>query len=61
VTRRSGQATFSFGVAFGTIGGFILGVALGRYVFSLVSLLAGLILRRNTDDGNRPKFEWLLQ
>jgi len=61
VVNRSGKATFSFGVVFGSIGGFVLGAVLGRYIFSLASVLLATVTRRNADDGNRPKFEWLLQ
>lgn len=61
MVNRSGKATFSFGVVFGSIGGFVLGAVLGRYIFSLASVLLATVTRRNADDGNRPKFEWLLQ
>lgn len=61
MVNKSGKTTFSFGVVLGSIGGFILGAALGRYMFSLASVLLATVTRRNADDNGRPKFEWLLQ
>ncbi|MGI8484756.1 MAG: hypothetical protein ACR2OU_10900 [Thermomicrobiales bacterium] len=61
MVNKSGKATFSVGVVFGSIGGFMLGAVLGRYVFSLTSILLATVTRRNADDNGRPKFEWLLQ
>ncbi len=61
MANKSGRTTFSFGVIFGSIGGFALGVLLGRYVFALGSLLIGTISRKDAADKLRPKFEWLQQ
>ncbi len=61
MVKKSGRMSFSFGVIFGSIGGFILGAILARYMFSLGSLLLATVTRRNGDDNDRPKFEWLLQ
>jgi hypothetical protein len=61
VTNKSGRTTFSFGVVFGSIGGFVLGVFLGRYVFALATMLVGTVTRKQSSEKQRPKFEWLLQ
>ncbi|MGC4106147.1 MAG: hypothetical protein QM753_07295 [Thermomicrobiales bacterium] len=49
------------GIVLGTLGGFVMGMLLGKYLLATVSMLAGLVLRREPGDKQRPKFEWLLQ
>ena len=60
VTRQGGPVTFAIGLAAGVLGGFMLGVLFGKYVVQLVSLLYQVVDRRG-DDGDRLKFELLLQ
>jgi hypothetical protein len=52
---------FSLGIALGSLGGFLVGMLFGKYLLATVSMVAGLVLRRDPGDKQRPKFEWLLQ
>lgn len=61
MTGKNGRATFSIGVTLGSIGGFALGVVLGRYILMLGSLLIGTITRRGAADKQKLRFEWLQQ
>ena len=59
-TKERGTV-FSLGIALGSFGGFVMGMLLGKYLLASVSMVAGLLLRRDPGDKQRPKFEWLLQ
>jgi len=51
----------SVGIVLGSLGGFVMGMLFGKHLLATVSMAAGLLLRRDPGDKQRPKFEWLLQ
>lgn len=52
---------FSVGAVLGSLVGFVIGVVFGKHLLASASVIAGLLLRRDPGDKQRPKFEWLLQ
>ncbi|HWV22755.1 MAG TPA: hypothetical protein VNZ58_01075 [Thermomicrobiales bacterium] len=59
--KKGGPVTFAVGAAAGLLGGFMLGILVGKYLIQLISLLYGMIDRRGSSDDDRLKFELLLQ
>ncbi|MGB3328442.1 MAG: hypothetical protein WBA46_05760 [Thermomicrobiales bacterium] len=59
-TKQRGTV-FSLGLVLGSLGGFIVGMLFGKHLIALASMIAGMVLRREPGDKQRPKFEWLLQ
>ena len=60
MSKRSGPVTFTVGMAVGGLGGFLLGAVLGKQFVHLVSMIAGLIDRRSSDE-DRLRFELMSQ
>lgn len=60
MSKRSGPVTFTVGMAVGGFGGFVLGALLGKQFVQVISMIAGLIDRRSSDD-ERLRFELMSQ
>jgi hypothetical protein len=60
VSKRNGPVTFTVGIAVGGIGGFLLGAILGKQFVHIISMIAGLIDRRSSDE-DRLRFELMSQ
>lgn len=60
MAKQNGTITFTAGALAGILGGFILGVFFGKYALHLVSVVYGMVDRRDNVRDSR-RFEWLLQ
>ena len=60
MSKRNGPVTFSVGVAVGGLGGFLLGAILGKQFVHVISMVAGLVDRRSSDE-DRLRFELMSQ
>ena len=60
MSKRNGSVTFSVGIAVGGVGGFLLGAVLGKQFVHVVSMVAGLVDRRSSDE-DRLRFELMSQ
>lgn len=60
MAKQNGTITFTAGALAGIIGGFILGIFFGKYALHLMSVVYGMMDRRDDARQNR-RFEWLLQ